>query len=231
MNLGSQTALLIDLSTGGVSVRAARPILQHSSLEIRFQLPFTPDWFEAACQIVWWDEASAGLKFVSVGDEPSRRLEAWLSDHLQRLRTASGQLERAIPRQTANALPAESASRYAVAFLLLPLVLVVLFVVRALEKIAKETIDASLARLCRPSRQDTRQKVPALGPSDWVPMNEAELERIFQQLRDTHYAANDKLTALLGYIEINDLEHARQCGEALRHGFARLGRVIALLEP
>ena len=62
-------------------------------------------------------------------------------------------------------------------------------------------------------------------------MNEAELERIFQQLRDTHHAANDKLTALLGYIEINDLEHARQCGEALRHGFARLARVIALLEP
>jgi TonB family protein len=121
VNLGSQTGLLVDVSAGGIAVQAVYPILPQASVDIGFRLPLTGDWIEAVCQLAWVDKGSrGGLKFVRVGDGPRRRLDAWLSEHLEEAGTVAGAVSgseaaaeavEAVFRQAVNPVAAEKLAK------------------------------------------------------------------------------------------------------------------------
>ncbi|HSA92623.1 MAG TPA: PilZ domain-containing protein [Terriglobales bacterium] len=76
---GVVQATVIDVSEGGVGLRAWKPLTQGESGQIRFTLPETATSFEARVEIVWTkDGGRAGTRFLNFAPLSKLALERWL---------------------------------------------------------------------------------------------------------------------------------------------------------
>jgi TonB family protein len=71
--------ILLNVSEGGIHVRAAAPLVTEEAPALRFQLPPQREWITASGQIVWTDESrtAAGIEFVDLPEETAARIREW----------------------------------------------------------------------------------------------------------------------------------------------------------
>jgi CheY-like chemotaxis protein len=75
--------ILLDLSTGGMDVLAARPLPSASVVHVSFTLPGGRT-FEGAAEIAWsTPNGQIGLRFVELGVPMRQQLNEWLTSHSQ----------------------------------------------------------------------------------------------------------------------------------------------------
>jgi len=69
----------VNLSAGGMAVRAASPLDHGALVEVSFRLPDAPDAIEAQAQLAWaGPEGLVGLKFTEIHPALERELHRWL---------------------------------------------------------------------------------------------------------------------------------------------------------
>jgi len=75
----SLEAILLDLSTGGMDVLAARPLASSSQVHVSFALPDSTIQIDAKAEVVWGAESGqAGLCFMEMDPTKSEQLGEWL---------------------------------------------------------------------------------------------------------------------------------------------------------
>jgi len=79
---GRNAALVVNLSAGGMRVRAlGRPVVPGSTVRLKFQPPGT-DNVRAAGVVAWVNDlAEAGIEFVKLSQTQARRLREWCSEN------------------------------------------------------------------------------------------------------------------------------------------------------
>jgi len=75
------TADLLNLSQGGVAIHTDQTIALPSTVHVSFTLPESTLRLSAQGEIVWRKEGDAGIRFVSLSQHKSRRLQLWLAKH------------------------------------------------------------------------------------------------------------------------------------------------------
>lgn len=72
--------IVLNLSEGGMGFHAAIALQQFHFPKVRFQLPVSGNWTEAAGDVAWMNEArtSAGLKFVNLPEEARTEIRDWV---------------------------------------------------------------------------------------------------------------------------------------------------------
>jgi CheY-like chemotaxis protein len=76
----AKDAQLINLSQGGMQIRAWDAINPDSPLQVSFQLPGTRLGMKARAELVWQDKSgNMGIRFVSVAPPQKRALQLWLA--------------------------------------------------------------------------------------------------------------------------------------------------------
>jgi Tfp pilus assembly protein PilZ len=77
--------ILLDLSEGGMDVLAAQPLSPGQAVQVSFCLPHSTD-MQVGAQVVWANpNGQSGLQFVSLSEEQSRGLSAWLGSNAPQL--------------------------------------------------------------------------------------------------------------------------------------------------
>lgn len=73
--------IVLDLSEGGMGFHAANPIEQFHFPKVKFQLPLSQNWAEAAGDVAWMNEArtAAGLKFIDLPEEARAEIREWVN--------------------------------------------------------------------------------------------------------------------------------------------------------
>jgi protein TonB len=73
--------LVLNMSEGGIAVHAAVMMSGDHLPKIRFQLPQSQDWIEAAGQVTWTGDSrkNAGIEFVGLAEESRERIRGWLT--------------------------------------------------------------------------------------------------------------------------------------------------------
>jgi TonB family protein len=95
--------LVLNLSEGGMAVRAAVILAGDDLPKIRFQLPGSRGWFEAAGQIAWTGDSRkiAGIQFRDLRPELRQMIQAWIT---------SPEFGSDLPRKDQPPAPGNSAS-------------------------------------------------------------------------------------------------------------------------
>lgn len=106
-NAREQQATILDLSTGGMALKAPEPLAMMNRVHVRFALPGSGRPIEAAAEVTWVDShGRAGVHFVEVADDGQERLEDWLLARSQvgdeQRGEASPEALRARPRNAAG---------------------------------------------------------------------------------------------------------------------------------
>lgn len=72
--------IVLDMSEGGMGFHAAVPIEQFHFPKLKFQLPTSLNWVEAAGDVAWMNEArtTAGLKFIGLPEEARAEIREWV---------------------------------------------------------------------------------------------------------------------------------------------------------
>lgn len=97
--------IVLNLGEDGLEFHAAMGLQQNHYPRIRFQLPLSGRWAEAAGEIAWANESrtSAGLKFASLPEEAREEIRDWIAGHCA---TAEAQDAREEPAATPWFAPA-----------------------------------------------------------------------------------------------------------------------------
>jgi hypothetical protein len=71
--------LILNVSEGGIAVRAAEIVVGATFEKMRFQLPDSDQWIEVGGKLVWQGHSrrKAGVQFVNLSDEARRRIQNW----------------------------------------------------------------------------------------------------------------------------------------------------------
>ena len=78
-NAREQQASIMDLSTGGMALKAPEPLAMMNRVQLRFTLPGSGRPIEAAAEVAWVDShGRAGVHFVEVAGDGQARVEEWL---------------------------------------------------------------------------------------------------------------------------------------------------------
>jgi hypothetical protein len=73
-------AHLMNLSQGGIGIRASRPIAFPSPVRISFQLPESNVQLKVQGEVAWTDKmGNAGIRFLGMSPEVKRDLQLWLA--------------------------------------------------------------------------------------------------------------------------------------------------------
>lgn len=88
---GELVGRLVNISAGGSLLMARAPLLEDTLYQLRFALPVESgsghESLELGAQVMWSEAGStagqywSGLRFIGLGGEPARRLQAWLDRH------------------------------------------------------------------------------------------------------------------------------------------------------
>jgi periplasmic protein TonB len=78
--------LLLDVGEGGLHVQAVVDVVGNNFSQVRFQLPGSKEWIEAAGEIAWRDESgrNVGIKFVDLPADARARIREWVSSEALR---------------------------------------------------------------------------------------------------------------------------------------------------
>lgn len=73
-------AHLMNLSQGGIGIRAARPVAFPSPVRVSFQLPESKVQLKAQGEVAWTDKmGNAGIRFLDMSPAVKRDLQLWLA--------------------------------------------------------------------------------------------------------------------------------------------------------
>jgi hypothetical protein len=73
-------AHLMNLSQGGIGIRASRPIAFPSPVRVSFQLPESKVKLQVQGEVAWTDKmGNAGIRFLGMSPEVKRGLQLWLA--------------------------------------------------------------------------------------------------------------------------------------------------------
>ncbi|HUO33727.1 MAG TPA: energy transducer TonB [Candidatus Acidoferrum sp.] len=84
IGLGDENGgIILNLGEDGLEFHAAMGLRQSNFPKIRFQLPLSGQWTEAAGQVAWANETgnTAGLKFTSLPEEARAEIRDWMAGH------------------------------------------------------------------------------------------------------------------------------------------------------
>ena len=73
------SAMMINLSSGGMCVRLTRPLSERSRVKFEFPLPDSDDRFRGGCELLWLKGLEAGFKFTQLARGAKESLEEWLA--------------------------------------------------------------------------------------------------------------------------------------------------------
>jgi hypothetical protein len=73
-------AHLMNLSQGGIGIRASRPITFPSPVQVSFRLPESKAQLKVKGEVAWTDKmGNAGIRFLGMSTEVKRDLQLWLA--------------------------------------------------------------------------------------------------------------------------------------------------------
>ncbi len=72
--------LILNVSEGGISVQSAEMIVGERFSRIRFRLPKSENWIEAAGKLVWLGKSrkEAGIQFLDLSDDARQQIQTWI---------------------------------------------------------------------------------------------------------------------------------------------------------
>jgi len=77
------SAMMINLSAGGMCVRMTRSLPEHARAKFEFPLPDSDERFRGGCELQWLKGAEAGFKFTQLARGAKASLEEWLALQMQ----------------------------------------------------------------------------------------------------------------------------------------------------
>src|SRR5581483_1476916 len=72
--------LILNVSEGGIGVQSAEMIVGERFSRIRFRLPKSESWIEAAGKLVWLGKSrkEAGIQFLDLSDDARQQIQTWI---------------------------------------------------------------------------------------------------------------------------------------------------------
>jgi len=72
--------LILNVSEGGIGVQSAEMIVGERFSRIRFRLPKSENWIEAAGKLVWLGKSrkEAGIQFLDLSDDARQQIQTWI---------------------------------------------------------------------------------------------------------------------------------------------------------
>jgi DNA-binding response OmpR family regulator len=92
VNLGSgqDSAIILDISEGGMAIQTLQPVQANGPLRLEFDLPGVPGDMNVSAEIVWADSSGrAGLRFVGLSEAEQQRLRDWVRINTRNLRSTA----------------------------------------------------------------------------------------------------------------------------------------------
>jgi len=84
---GQDSAIILDISEGGMAIQALQPVQANGPLRLEFDLPGVPGHMNVSAEIVWADSSGrAGLRFVGLSEAEQQRLRDWVRINTRNLR-------------------------------------------------------------------------------------------------------------------------------------------------
>ena len=84
---GQDSAIILDISEGGMAIQALQPVQANGPLRLEFDLPGVPGGMNVSAEIVWADSSGrAGLRFVGLSEAEQQRLRDWVRINTRNLR-------------------------------------------------------------------------------------------------------------------------------------------------
>lgn len=88
------SAMMINLSSGGMCLRLSRSMPEQGRAKFEFPLPDCDDRFRGSCELLWQRSGEAGFKFSHLGRDARSCLDRWLALQMQMEAPTSGKRSR-----------------------------------------------------------------------------------------------------------------------------------------